>query len=87
MISRCLFGEAACVRFGSLADIGQHVRFAPESGHAQRQHQCPLSAKSGHQMLVELGRRFLADRCRTSLWLGIKAFKVVGQRGREMHPF
>ena len=37
------------VRFGSLADIAarlRHVRFTPESGHAQRQHQCPLSANS-----------------------------------------
>jgi hypothetical protein len=48
MISRCLFGEAACVRFGSLADIGQHVRFAPESGHVQRRNRCLLSANSRH---------------------------------------
>ena len=35
------------VRYGSLADIGQpirDVRFAPESGHAERQHRRPLSA-------------------------------------------
>ena len=38
------------VRYGSLADISERtrdVRFTPESGHAQRQHRCPLSAKSG----------------------------------------
>ena len=42
--------EAANVRYGSLADIDEpvaHVRFTPESGHAQRQ-TCPLSAISGH---------------------------------------
>ena len=38
------------VRFGSLADIGveiRDVRFAPESGHTERQHRRPLSAISG----------------------------------------
>jgi predicted metal-binding membrane protein len=38
------------VRFGSLADIGQpirDVRFAPESGHVQRQDRCLLCASSG----------------------------------------
>ena len=37
------------VRFGSLADIRERitdVRFASESGHAQRQHRCLLSARS-----------------------------------------
>ena len=39
------------VRFGSLADISQHirdVRFTLKSGHAQRRHRCLLSAISGH---------------------------------------
>ena len=39
------------VRYGSLADIGErimHVRFTPESGHAQRHHQRLLSAMSRH---------------------------------------
>ena len=39
------------VRYGSLADISERtrdVRFTPESGHAERQHQCPLSANSRH---------------------------------------
>jgi hypothetical protein len=39
------------VRFGSLADItacSSHVRFTPESGHAERQHRRPLSANSRH---------------------------------------
>jgi hypothetical protein len=38
------------VRFGSLADICvriRDVRFTPNSGHAQRRHQCPLCAISG----------------------------------------
>ena len=37
--------------FGSLADLSQpipDVRFTPESRHAERRNQCPLSAKSGH---------------------------------------
>jgi hypothetical protein len=40
------------VRFGSLADIWvriRDVRFTPNSGHAQRRHQCLLGAISGHQ--------------------------------------
>ena len=48
------------VCFGSLADIRERirdVRFAPESGHAQRQNRCLLCAKSGHQPSpVERGR-------------------------------
>jgi hypothetical protein len=43
------------VRFGSLADIGEwfrDVRFTPQSGHAQRQHRCLLSAIS---RLLKLG--------------------------------
>jgi hypothetical protein len=43
--------HAGDVRFGSLADIGlrlDDVRFTPQSGHSQRQSQCPLSANSGH---------------------------------------
>ena len=42
------------VRYGSLADIGErimHVRFTPESGHAQRHHRRLLSARSGHAAL------------------------------------
>jgi hypothetical protein len=42
------------VRFGSLADIGQpirDVRFAPESGHVQRQDRCPLLAQSRHEKI------------------------------------
>src|SRR5262245_58403276 len=38
------------VCFGSLADIQKrqsHVRFTPESRHAERRHRCPLSANSG----------------------------------------
>ena len=29
------------------------VRFAPNSGHAHRRHQCLLSAKSGHQLAAQ----------------------------------
>src|SRR5262245_36817744 len=42
------------VRFGSLADIQErqsHVRFTPESRHAERQHRCPLSANNGHSAI------------------------------------
>ena len=42
------------VCYGSLADISERirdVRFTPKSGHAQRQHQRPLSAISGHLTL------------------------------------
>ena len=41
------------VRYGSLADISERtrdVRFTPESGHDERQHRRPLSAKSGHHV-------------------------------------
>ena len=43
--------SARSVRFGSLAGISKrirNVRFTPESGHAERQQRCPLSANSGH---------------------------------------
>src|SRR5262249_47213498 len=43
------------VRFGSLADISQHirdVRFTLKSGHPQRRHRCSLSATSGHSSSV-----------------------------------
>jgi hypothetical protein len=40
------------------------VRFSPESGHAERQHRRPLSARSGHQR-KSLERRPLRD----STWL------------------
>src|SRR5262249_25154273 len=41
------------VRFGSKADIGarpMNVGFTPESGHWNSVGQCPLCAKSGHQV-------------------------------------
>jgi hypothetical protein len=46
---RCLRFD---VRFGSIADIGEHVRnvrFTPESGHTAGCTKCPLSAKSRHR--------------------------------------
>jgi hypothetical protein len=51
---RPLFRYRTCqtVRSGSLADIRERirdVRFTPRSRHAHRQHQCLLSAISGHQ--------------------------------------
>ena len=42
------------VRNGSVADISERIRdvhFTPESGHAERQHRRPLSAKSGPRLL------------------------------------
>jgi hypothetical protein len=44
-------GATSDVRFGSKADMcgaRAHVRFTPESGHMQRNHRCPLWAKSRH---------------------------------------
>jgi len=45
------------VRYGSLADISQrfrNVRFTLNSGHAPPDHQCPLSARSGHRSVPNL---------------------------------
>jgi len=49
--------EDANVRYGSLADIIQrirNVRFTLNSGHAPPDHQCPLSARSGHRSVPNL---------------------------------
>jgi hypothetical protein len=57
--------SSVVVRFGSLADIGQpirDVRFTPNRGHAQRLHQCLLSATSGH-----IGKLFLVVADTTNL--------------------
>jgi hypothetical protein len=46
------------VRFGSLTDIGQpirDVRFAPKSGHVERQHRRLLSANSAKSRLPSNG--------------------------------
>ena len=56
------------VCFGSLADISERigdVRFSPESGHAERQHLRPLSARSEQARVLQrpplsLHREFLA---------------------------
>ena len=52
------------VCFGSLADIAarsRHVRFTPESGHAQRQHRCLLCAISGRPSRQALQPPFSAN--------------------------
>jgi hypothetical protein len=36
----------------------RNVRFTPQSGHAQRQHRCLLSAKSGHLRIL---KRYVQD--------------------------
>ena len=44
------------VRFGSKADMcsaERHVRFTPNSGHAQCKNRCPLCANSGHDGLFD----------------------------------
>ena len=53
------------VRFGSLADVSERtrdVRFTSESGHAERQHRRPLSAKSGHRRSCEQSLKFWRSR-------------------------
>jgi hypothetical protein len=63
--NRDIIGLERHVRFGSLADNGERisdVRFTPKSGHAQRQHRCPLSAISGH-----IGKLFLVEADTTNL--------------------
>ena len=50
-----LSDQGGDVRFGSKADMcsaKSHVRFTPKSGHVQCNSACPLSANSGHGVLI-----------------------------------
>ena len=74
------------VRFGSKADIcsaKRHVRFTPKSGHVRCNEECPLSAKSGHCMMVQrrgdqlTSAAKLCDVRRGRIWIFLERFQVL----------
>jgi hypothetical protein len=79
-------GRRADVRFGSKADIRaakRHVRFTPESGHSQRQYQCPLWAKSGHWRVYNVSINFFRPLAKSSLCMVAHIREMVFQAGLD----
>ena len=91
-VQKWAIAQAANVRFGSLADIRERirdVRFAPESGHIQRQDRCLLCAMRRHRRNTQPRRYRQPDAERSAMGhsSGLASCRASTLTASSLYPF